>query len=159
MNSKITKSIKKVLVGVLAFAITTSAVPITAFGESKKTKEVAGKTIYLSSWLKERREKPSAIISRVIIDETSMTVQGSLLKGKSKKTIYDDNYKYCKRKNRRFKLSKKVKFYTPDGMDKTRKVSRQEFVYLCNWLNKTSSCARFCFVVKNGKVKHVSILP
>lgn len=159
MSKKITKNMKKVLAGVLAFAIILSSAQITAFGKSKKKKETTVKTVYVSSWLKERREKSSEILSKVTIDKTSITVKGSLLKGKSIKAIFDDDYQYCKRKSRRFKLSKKVKFYTPDGMDKTREVSRKEFVYLCNWLNKTASCARFRFVVKNRKVEQVSILP
>lgn len=159
MSNQITKNIKKILVAVLVFVIIISTLQITAFGKSKKTKEVTRKTVYVSSWLKERREKTSAILSKVTIDETSMTIQGSLLKGKSKKAIFDGNYQYCKKKSRNFALSKKVKFYTPDGMDKTREVSRKEFVYLCNWLNKAASCPRLCFVVKNNKVEQVSILP
>lgn len=94
MSNQITKNIKKILVAVLVFVIIISTLQITAFGKSKKTKEVTRKTVYVSSWLKERREKTSAILSKVTIDETSMTIQGSLLKGKSKKAIFERHHQF-----------------------------------------------------------------
>lgn len=119
--------------------------------QNEKISAAAGKTVYFATWLKEEQNPKYGIISSVKINKNSMIVNGSLAKGNTQR--------YCCKKGKwKFHLSSKVKFYTPDGMNETKKVSKKEFVKLCRYLNRTANCLRFRFVVENDKVVKVSII-
>jgi hypothetical protein len=86
-----------------------------------------------------------------------MMVTGSLKKGNSKKSVWSEKAKYCKRKKRTFKLAKNVKFYEAGGIAGEIKDTKSGFVEFCNQLNKNPNGLGFWFVVKNGKVTKVVI--
>lgn len=119
---------------------------------NEKVSAASGKTVYSATWLKEEQNPKYGIISSVKINKNSMVVNGSLAKENIRRHYY-------KKGKKKFHLSSKVKFYISNGMNKTKKVSKKEFVKLCQHLNQTANCQRFRFVVENDRVIKVSIIP
>lgn len=118
---------------------------------NEKVSAASGKTVYSATWLKEEQNPKYGIISSVKINKNYMIVNGSLAKGNTRR--------YCCKKGKwKFDLSSKVKFYTLDGMNKAEKVSKKEFVKLCQHLNQRVNCQIFRFVVENDRVVKVSVI-
>lgn len=118
---------------------------------NEKISAASGKTVYSATWLKEEKNPKYGIISSVKVNKNSMVVNGSLAKGNSQRHYY-------KKGKKKFHLSSKVKFYIPNGMNKTKKASKKEFVKLCRHLNQTANCQRFRFVVENDRVVKISVI-
>lgn len=76
------------------------------------------------------------IIAKVKFTKTKMTVTGSLKKGKTEKEVWHEKSKYCKKKKRKFKLSKNVRFYQAGGWAGEIEDTKSEFVEFCEQLNQ-----------------------
>ena len=147
--------IKKLVVGLLAVAMLLSTFTML---NTKSVCAKSKKVYYSGSFLgKVKDVDKTGIISKVKFTKTKMMVTGSLKKGNSKKSVWSEKAKDCKRKKRTFKLAKNVKFYEAGGIAGEIKDTKSGFVEFCNQLNKNPNGLGFWFVVKNGKVTKVVI--